>query len=62
MANKLGMNTTLEQVQELCDILIIKAIKSMKIEYIEQELLEEMSITGWLQSIFIDNKKEYWIN
>jgi hypothetical protein len=29
---------------------------------IDQDLLQEMSITGWLSSIFIDNKKEYWIN
>lgn len=29
---------------------------------IDREMLEEMSISGWLNSIFIENKQEYWIN
>jgi hypothetical protein len=27
----------------------------------DKELIEKMSITGWIYSIFVENEKEYWI-
>jgi hypothetical protein len=44
------------------EIQLLKSFFTTNFIPIDKELLEEMSITGWLQSIFIDNKKEYWIN